>query len=168
MNLSACPSSDSRAVTLALDEAEFARVFGLVFQMSDGSSLELAPPESAPDGPSALLSGTMSHVLSLMRDVGIQVSLGGRHVTVCENDLLKVLMLSSLGNFVNRPQDAEIGRPGSIATVVFDVYTGRLVVVTPYSIMRSYFLETLLIISVIALTRLSMVRKLTITMPAGG
>lgn len=63
-------------------------------------------------------------------------------------------------------QDPDIGRPGSIATVVFDVYTGRLVVVTPYSIMRSYFLETLLLVSVVALTRLSMVRKLSITPPA--
>lgn len=38
--------------------------------------------------------------------------------------------------------------------------------VTPYSIMRSYFLETLLLVSVVALTRLSMVRKLSITPPA--
>lgn len=71
-----------------------------------------------------------------------------------QGDLLRVAMLAALGNFVNAPGD----HPGEIATVAVDVYSGRIVVVPPYSALRESFLETLLVISVLVIARLTFVR----------
>lgn len=65
-------------------------------------------------------------------------------------------MLAVLGNFVHAPGD----HPGGIATVAVDVYTGRMVVVPPYSTLRERFLETLLLISVLVIARLAFLRKM--------
>lgn len=46
---------------------------------------------------------------------------------------------------------------------MIDVYTNRLSLVNSYNIVRSYFLETLLVVSIIAIGRLALVRNVTIT-----
>jgi hypothetical protein len=128
--------------------------------MSDGSQLQMTTTGSN-SSDSILDSYVVTNILSIMGDVGVTHSVKGNSVTVCESDLLKVIMLASLGNFVTSPVDEVIGS-ASIAQVVVDVYTGRLVVVIPYNSLRSYFLETLLVVSVIAIARLSLVRSVYI------
>jgi hypothetical protein len=44
---------------------------------------------------------------------------------------------------------------------VVDTFTGRLVVRMPYDAVRGYFIEALLVISIIVITRLSFVRNVT-------
>lgn len=148
------------SVTLSFTEDEFLSTFSQVFHMSDGSQLQMTTTGSN-SSDSILDSYVVTNILSIMGDVGVTHSVKGNSVTVCESDLLKVIMLASLGNFVTSPVDEVIGS-ASIAQVVVDVYTGRLVVVIPYNSLRSYFLETLLVVSVIAIARLSLVRSVYI------
>ena len=42
-----------------------------------------------------------------------------------------------------------------------DAYTGRLAVHMPYDSVRGYFVEALLVVSIIVITRLSFVRNVT-------
>lgn len=146
------------AVTFSFTGDEFLNTFSQVFHMSDGSQLQMTTGNSSA---SILNSYAVTNILSIMGDVGVTHSVEGNSLTVCESDILKVIMLASLGNFVTSPVDEIIGS-ASIAQVVVDVYTGRLVVVIPYNSLRSYFLETLLVISVIGIARLSLVRSVNI------
>lgn len=156
------PGNSSRAVQWRFTPEEFLHAFRDVFTMSDGSSPVLVDDSGAP-----MLSLVMEHVLSLMGDVGVRTEGNGSAITLCEGDVLRLCMLAALGNFVTAPEDPEIGRPGTVATVVLDVYTRRLVVVTPYTSLRAYFLETLLVLSIVAVARLAMVREVTVHMGAG-
>ena len=73
-------------------------------------------------------------------------------------------MLAVLGNFVSTPADPKYSSQSAsstLATVVID-YTGSLVVVHSFATMRTYFLESLLFISIIAIARLSIVKKVTL------
>jgi hypothetical protein len=48
-------------------------------------------------------------------------------------------------------------------SVVIDTYTGELVMHTPYDSVRGYFVEALLFISIIVISRLTFVRNNTYT-----
>ena len=85
-------------------------------------------------------------------------------VEICGHNMTRILMLAVLGNFVSSPTDPKYGSQSSadtLATVVVD-YTGSLVVVHSFATMRTYFLESLLFISIIAIARLSLVKKVTL------
>ena len=47
----------------------------------------------------------------------------------------------------------------SMPSVVIDTYTGQLVMHTPYDAVRGYFVEALLVISIIVISRLTFVRN---------
>lgn len=64
-----------------------------------------------------------------------------------------------MGNFVSATSASSSSSGSTLPSVVVDVYTGRLQVVSSFSSLRAYFLETLLIISVVAIARLSLLRK---------
>lgn len=49
---------------------------------------------------------------------------------------------------------------------VVDAFTGKLAVHMPYDSVRGYFVEALLVISIIVITRLSFVRNVTINVPS--
>jgi hypothetical protein len=49
----------------------------------------------------------------------------------------------------------------NVAWQVMDAYTGMLVVHMPYDAVRGYFVEALLVISIIVITRISFVRNVT-------
>jgi hypothetical protein len=88
----------------------------------------------------------------------------GHTVEICGHNMTRILMLAVLGNFVSTPSDPKYGAQSSadtLATVVVD-YTGSLVVVHSFATMRTYFLECLLFISIIAIARLSLVKKVTL------
>jgi hypothetical protein len=85
----------------------------------------------------------------------------GHTVEICGQDMPRILMLAVLGNFVSSPSDPKYSSQSTeetLATVVVD-YTGSLVVVHSFATMRTYFLESLLFISIIAMARLSLVKK---------
>lgn len=130
--------------------------------MSDGSTPVLGPRHS---GGGFLASGATRNVLGLLGDVGAAVDDNVTSMVVCEGDLLRLGMLAVLGNFVTGPEDGRLGSPGSTAAVVVDVYTGALVVTPSYSVTREYFLEALLVLSVLAIARLTLVRRVSVSGP---
>lgn len=92
---------------------------------------------------------------------------------VCGEDFARIALLAVVGNFVSpAPRGPAVapnsvgggaGRAGaSLPTVVVDVETGRLQVVSSLSSLRAYFLEAMLVVSVLAIARLSMVQTVTV------
>ena len=89
----------------------------------------------------------------------------------------RIALLAVVGNFVSpAPRGPSVapgsvgglGKPGaSLPTVVVDVDTGRLQVVSSMSSLRAYFLEAMLVVSVLAIARLSMVQTVTVVHPEG-
>ncbi len=84
--------------------------------------------------------------------------------------MVDILLLGIVGKFVTNPGDPSLSAPSTasaVPSVVVDTYTGRLVVRMPYDAVRGYFIEALLVISIIVITRLSFVRNVTykITIP---
>jgi len=145
-------------VKLRFQPDEFIQVFSSTFMLSDGS----IPVWGRGQNSDLLDSTVIKNVLSMLGDVGIQVDDLGTYVLMRERDLLKMGMLATLGNFISLGQSTSVGFHESVGTVVMDVYTGGLVIVPPYSVMRQYLMETLLVISVVAIARLSLVRQVTI------
>jgi hypothetical protein len=101
---------------------------------------------------------------------------------VCGDSILDMMMLSVVGNFVASPTSLNneatvpsVVRKPFTATAaqapqnlkmcsfkqVMDAYTGQLVVHMPYDAVRGYFVEALLVISIIVITRISFVRNVT-------
>ena len=81
---------------------------------------------------------------------------------ICGNDALNLLLLAVVGNFVSGPGDPAISSQSSLETmpsVAIDAYTGQLVMHTPYDAVRGYFVEALLVLSIIAISRLTFVRN---------
>jgi hypothetical protein len=81
-------------------------------------------------------------------------------------DVLDLILLAVVGNFVVSPGDPNISPQSSMKSmpsVVIDTYTGELVMHTPYDAVRGYFVEALLVISIIVISRLTFVRNNTYT-----
>ena len=83
-------------------------------------------------------------------------------LTACEKPSALITLLSG------DPALSASNTASAVPSVVVDTYTGRLVVRMPYDAIRGYFIEALLVISIIVITRLSFVRNVTykITLPA--
>lgn len=159
-SMATCSKSSSvKAIQLNFTVGDFVGVFAKTFVLSDGSTPVVSPSTSS----GFLASGALKNVVGMLGDVGVRVGDNGTSLVVCEDDLLRIGMLAVLGNFVSTPMDQEVQVPGTIATVVVDVYTGALVVIPPYNVLREYFLETLLVISVLAIARLSLVRRVALS-----
>ena len=100
-------------------------------------------------------------------------------LVVCQDRIVRALLLGVVGNFATNPSDPDLlsssasagaggggggGAADSLATIVVDVYSGKLAFINPYNSIRSYFLETLLVLSLIGMAKLSLVR--TVVVPA--
>ena len=114
------------------------------------------------------------HTQELLYAVGIYVnkteSTAGNDVfQICGRDVINIMLLSAVGNFVASPGDSassSSSQSGSgsssgraMPSVVVDAYTGQLVMHTPYNAVRGYFVEALLVISIIVISRLTFVRN---------
>jgi hypothetical protein len=81
-------------------------------------------------------------------------------------EVVILLLLALVGNFVASPSDPNISPQSSMKSmpsVVIDTYTGELVMHTPYDAVRGYFVEALLFISIVVISRLTFVRNNTYT-----
>ena len=81
-------------------------------------------------------------------------------------DVLNLVLLAVVGNFVASPSDPNMSPQSSMQSmpsVVIDAYTGELVMHTPYDAVRGYFVEALLVISIVVISRLTFVRNNTYT-----
>jgi hypothetical protein len=145
---------------------EFARSYASTFRMSDGSQIV-----DSDVGDMEHMDAAFTHMKTLMTSVGATKVSTNRHsydnvghtVEICGYNMTRILMLAVLGNFVSNPKDPKYGSQSAadtMATVVVD-YTGSLVIVHAFATMRTYFLETLLFISIVAIARLSLIKKVT-------
>lgn len=93
-------------------------------------------------------------------------SSSGDVIQICGRDVVDLLLLAVVGNFVSTPDDPNLSPQSSMRsmpTVVIDTYTGELVMHTPYDAVRGYFVEALLVISILVISRLTFVRNNTYT-----
>ena len=161
-----CMAQNGRGVEINFTNEEFFSVYSQTFKMSDGSKISDTFTGIAPDEP--FVQETLAYMKTLMSNIkvvekGTQAP-GFVRLEVCNEDIIRLLLLGILGNFVTSPTDPNLSSQSSsefLASVVVDVYTGKLVLVNSYNLIRSYFLETLLIISIIAIARLALVRNIT-------
>ena len=75
---------------------------------------------------------------------------------ICGQDVVDLLLLAVAGNFVSSPGDPNLSPQSSLRSmpsVVIDTYTGELVMHTPYDAVRGYFVEALLVISILVISR---------------
>lgn len=156
-------------VVLTLNEREFFTAYSRVFHMSDGSSIDI------PEGESPVAWSSHGKSLNYMRTMLAALGVrsdnenGALTFRICTAQAMDLLFLSIVGNFVTSPADPDFTPSSSVhglATVVVDVFTGAIVLVNSFNSIRTYFLEALLIISVLAISRLAIVRKVvTVTKP---
>jgi hypothetical protein len=81
-------------------------------------------------------------------------------------DVIDLLLLAAVGNFVASPNDPNMSPQSSMRSmpsVVIDTYTAELVMHTPYDAVQGYFVEALLVISILVILRLTFVRNNTYT-----
>jgi hypothetical protein len=145
---------------------EFYSSFASIFKLSDGSAVK---------PPSAERMESVKYMQELMFSVGIAVNetasaasngvYEGDVLQICGKDVLDLILLGIVGNFVANPSDPSLspstGAASTVPSVVIYTYTGRLVVRMPYDAIRGYFIEALLVISIIVITRLSFIRNVT-------
>jgi len=142
-------------LNLTVQITEFAKAYQKVLSMSDGSFVD--PQENQH------MRGAFEKMLVHMEAVGVtheQPAGENYSLAICHEQIPEVLLLSVLGNFVTRPDTAReqlaLSYRGTIATVVVD-RSGDLVVKDSLDAMRSFYLETLLFLSVLAIARLSII-----------
>jgi hypothetical protein len=163
-------------VVVGLTDDEFFGAYSSVFRMSDGSAIQRGT-----DGGGGLGSST-SYFYTLMSAVGADVveppsggwgsGAGGVRIRVCGGDVARIALLAVVGNFVSPAGGAGSsgGAPGGVGlpTVVVDARTGRLDLVGSLSAMRAYFLEAMLVVSILAIARLSMVQTVSVSLDCAG
>ena len=160
-----CPGG-SPGLAVNVTAKEFYASFASIFKLSDGSTMR---------PPSAERMESIRYMQELLYSVGISVNESasaaangmyeGDVLQICGQDVVDLILLSIVGNFVTNPSDPSLspstGATSTVPSVVVDTYTGRLVVRMPYDAVRGYFIEALLVISIIVITRLSFVRNVT-------
>jgi hypothetical protein len=153
-------------IHMQISRTEFSHAYSDIFHMSDGSIVI----DDGSTRDEKHMDAAFRHMETLMTAVGARKinTTSGHAVEVCGEDMCRILMLAVLGNFVSSPSDPKYASQSSVetmATVVVD-YTGSLVVVHSFATMRTYFLESLLFISIIAIARLSLVKHIVYSQPS--
>ena len=155
-------------IAINVTNREFYASFAGIFRLSDGSSIR--PPAHE-------RMESVRYMQELMYSVGVTVndtlsaaSTGkyeGDVLQICGSDVVDLLLLGIVGNFVTNPSDPQLSLQSGTSTastvpsVVVDTFSGKLVMRMPYDAVRGYFIEALLVISIIVITRLSFVRNVT-------
>lgn len=163
-----------------MTESEFFDSYARTFEMSDGSKMKMMGDGEESGGyDSRSFRQSIRYASSMMRMVGIEEIFNTTTTTttgsattdmmtfqVCGPAIADIFMLSIVGNFVTSPSEYSSGSSSlsdePLASVAIDVYTGKLTLVNSFSVVRSYFLEAMLVISVLAIAKLSIVRTVKI------
>lgn len=179
-----CQSGDGSApagqggqpgIAIEVTAAEFYASFASIFRLTDGSRISV---------PAGERMESLRYMQYLLRNVHVRVNeaasqeaqsmQGGTGsgegggggaadvLEVCGSDAIDLLLLAVVGNFVSVPGDVATSAQSSLETmpsVAIDAYTGQLVMRTPYDAVRGYFVEALLVLSIIAISRLTFVRN---------
>lgn len=159
VRISSSSANNNGCVNVSTTDAEFYAVFASQFRMSDGSAMD---PSSVGDAAKARLFATR-----FMRNVGATVYPDrdlptAFTIEMCGADLLRNALLAVVGNYVSNPGDVELSPVSStqaVPVVVVDTYTGGLMTHVAYSGVRGYFVEALLVVSIIVIARLTFVRN---------
>lgn len=83
-------------------------------------------------------------------------------LVLCREDIPKIMLQAVLGNLIPRPgEDRDWGGVSSAPTlpVVVVDHEGKLVIQTPFSALRSIYLEVLVLISVLVIIRLTVLHQ---------
>lgn len=158
-----CPGG-VQGVLVRATNAEFFDAYAGVFYMSDGSQIGAG----GGDG----LGASSAYFYTLMGAVGAEVIAAdgpGVAFRVCgAGNATRLALLAAVGNFVSPAADQLGTTTGGarLPTVVVDARTGQLDLVGSLSAMRAYFLEAMLVVSILAIARLSMVQ--TVSVPLAG
>lgn len=198
------PRSSEMGIIVRATTQEFYESFARVFRLSDGSSIRVAdnrhhaslrymqdllytvgvyvhgahpPPHNQSSHDATLLNQTTGinrPQPPQADDYDVEDDGPFHTLQICGQDMVTLMLLGTVGNFVTGPTDSAYGRvedpnlsPQSslkaLPTVVIDAYTGQLTMHLPYDAVRGYFVEALLIISIIVISRLTFVRSNTYT-----
>ena len=145
-------------ITIPIDA--FAEAYQKTFAMSDGSFVDTSRNQH--------MCEAFKKMLTLMQNIGVHPAnatmgletyqLETYQLNVCQEQLAEIFMLAVLGNFVVTPDEAqktaELSYTKSIATVVVN-RMGDLTIVNSFDAMRTFYLESLLFVSIVAVARLS-------------
>jgi len=134
---------------------EFSSSYRKTFYMSDGSVVDPRDNDH--------MRIAYEHMLQLMGGIGVSTedSLVNGDVYskwVCPEEIPRIFMLATLGNFLTSPSDSRVWEGVSssrkLPVIVID-RTGKLIISNSFAQTRSMYLEALLLISVVAIARLS-------------
>jgi hypothetical protein len=162
-----CSPLDKNGIRIRMTRSEFFDTYISIFDMSDGSNIDDLYSDNS-TGKMTLKGSSLNYTSSLLRLVGVEeLSPAGESdmmtFQVCGIDMVKIFMLGIIGNFVtSTKKGADEASQNGLAKVVIDVYTGRLTLVNSFSVVRSYFLETMLIISILAVAKLTIIRNVKV------
>lgn len=156
------PLDKNSGIRIRMTRSEFFDTYISIFDMSDGSNIDNLYSDNSTGKMTLKGSSSLNYTSSLLRLVGVEeLSPAGESdmmtFQVCGIDMVKIFMLGIVGNFVTSDKKDEASN--GLAKVVIDVYTGRLTLVNSFSVVRSYFLETMLIISILAIAKLTIIRN---------
>ena len=137
---------------------DFSSSYREVFYMSDGSQVDPRDNDH--------MRIAYEHMLMLMGGIGI--SHNDSHVNgdfytkwVCPEEIPRIFMLATLGNFLTSPSDSKVWEGISSShtppVIVID-RSGKLTISNSFAQTRSMYLEALLLISVVAIARLSILK----------
>lgn len=136
-----CPNGVGPGIAVNVTTFEFYKSFASIFRLSDGSTMR--PPAME-------RMESVHYMQELMYAVGISINQSasaasngmyeGDVLQICGQDVVDLILLGVVGNFVTNPSDpslsASAGTASTVPSVVVDTYTGRLMVRMPYDAVR--------------------------------
>lgn len=156
-----------KCVQVTTDNAEFFDVFASQFRLSDGSLVSASAREAGAETSEQWAGRAREFAQRFLGNVGVTVVPGSTAqsafaIQICDKHVLRNVLLSVVGNFVLSPGDPEASPSSSTQappTVVVDPYTWDLMTHVSYSGVRGYFVEALLVVSIVVIARLTFVRN---------
>lgn len=164
-------NNNTNGIRVRMTKSEFFDSYISMFEMSDGSNIDTISSDQTTK--MTLKGSSLNYTSALLRLVGVEEVSDEKNINdnsmmtfqICGMDMVEIFMLSIVGNFVvtspSKDENNGVSSNG-LASVVIDVYTGRLTLVNSFSVVRSYFLETMLIISILAIAKLTIIRNVKV------
>lgn len=169
LSTAAClTDSTQAAVNIRVPRHSLLSTYANMFELSDGSAFSLHLEEHRDTDAARNTVTAISNLFAHMGVARIPDPQDAEHITfqICTENVARILFFAVKGNFVTSPSDPTLAPhtdSETLASVVIDVYTNQLKLVNSISTIRTYFLETLLVLSIVAIARLGLVRNIFVT-----